>query len=336
MRINYLDTVTMYYECPFDFVKLFTNYWRWDNRDKNCNFHHFCIKAPHCFVRYFPNMYGYQRLYITFSLPKLYYQCNSNVFNVSDYDNHTFMKILYSELGTVLDVSKLPTSIADWQPSRIDLFRTRTINPLDRMEYLIGYGRRSYRGNSAITYMNTNYLVANNNSKHHGIVERDYNKTVEMQDKQSMLYGNLPIAIENQHEWLMHELETPADQFRYELALRRKAIIKYIQKFNRLLNMETVMDEQFQKMVLNDLVIKRGLNRQIFCKNDYRRIVKVIFKTTHSQKLALQLAESIRNKKPLPMSQSQFYRIKKELNSYFVNTATTNFVTIDGLDLLNY
>ena len=336
MSINYLDTVTMFYDCPYDIVNSFTTHWIWDNRDSDYNFHHFCIKTSHGFVRFFPYMYGYRRLYVTFSLPKLYYQCNSNVFNVSDYDNHTFMKILYSELGTVLDVSKLPPLLAEWQPSRIDLFRTRTINPLDRQEYLIGYGRRSYRGNSAVTYMNTNYLVANNKSKHHGIVERDYNKTVEMQDKQSMLYGNLPATIENQHEWLMHELEIPADQFRYELALRRNAIIKYIQKFNLPLNMETIMDEQFQKMLLNDLVIKRGLNRQILCKKDFRRVVKMIFKTSHSQKLALQLAESIRNKKPLPMSQSQFYRIKKELNSYFIDTATTNFVTIDGLNLLSH
>ena len=335
MSINYLDTVTMYYDCPHDIVNHFTTHWIWDNRDSDYNFHHFCIKAPHCFVRYFPYMYGYRRLYVTFSLPKLYYQCNSNVFNVSDYDNHTFMSILYSELGTVLDVSQLPTTIADWQPSRIDLFRTRTINPLDRQEYLIGYSRRSYRGNSAVTYMNTNYLVANNKSKHPGIVERDYNKTVEMQDKHSMLYGNLPAVVENQHEWLMHELDTPADQFRHELSLRRNAIIKYIQKFNLPLNMETVMDEQFQKMLLNDLVMKRGLNRQILCKKEYRRVVKMIFKTSHSQKLALQLAESIRNKKTLPMSPSQFYRIKKELNSYFIDTATTNFVTIDGLNLLS-
>lgn len=190
----------------------------------------------------------------------------------------------------------------------------------------------------SINYLDTvtMYLVANNKSKHHGILERDYDKTVEMLDKQSMLYGNLPAAIENQHEWLMHELEIPADQFRYELAIRRNAIIKYIQKFNLPLNMETVMDEQFQKMLLNDLVIKRGLNRQILCKKDFRQVVKMIFKTFHSQKLALQLAESIRNKKPLPMSPSQFYRIKKMLNSYFVDTATTNFVTIDGLNLLSY
>ena len=206
-------------------------------------------------------MFSYRRLYVTFSLPKLYYQYNNNVFNVSDYDNDTFMRILYNELGTVLDISKLPQFIAEWQPSRIDLFRTRSINPHDRKEFLYGYGRRSYRSNGAVTYMNTNYLVANNNSKHHSIVEREYNKTVEMQDKHSLVYGNLPVVIENEHEWLMHELDTHADQFRYEFSLRRNAIINYVQKYNLALNMETIMDERFQKLLLNDLVIKRGLNR---------------------------------------------------------------------------
>lgn len=334
MSINYLDTVTMYYECPFDLVNLFTIHWIRDNRDSNYNLHHFCVKTPFSFVRFYPFMYGYRRLYVTFSLPKLYYQCNDNTFNVSDYDNDTFMHILYSELGTVLDITQLSTTLADWQPSRIDPFRTRSINPLDRKEFLYGYGRRSYRGNGAVTYMNTNYLVANNNSKHPSIVEREYNKTIEMQDKHSLIYGNLPAVIENDHEWLMHEFDTRPDQFRYEFALRRNAIINYVQKYNLPLNMETIMNEQFQKKLLNDLVLKRGLNRRILCKKEYRRIVKFIFKTPHTQKLALQLAESIRNKKPIPMSKSQHYRIKKELNSYFIDTATTNFVSIDGLELL--
>ena len=94
------------------------------------------------------------------------------------------------------------------------------------------------------------------------------------------------------------------------------------------------MDEQFQKMIINDLIIQRGLHHQILSKKEYQRVTKIIFKTNHSQALALRLAESIRNKKPVPMSDSQQYRIKRELNSFYIDTATTNFVTIDGMKLL--
>lgn len=334
MSTNYLDTLTMYYPCTFDIRKLFTVHWVWDTRDTDSNFHHFCIKAPHCFVRFFPDMYGEKRLYVTCSVPKLYHQCNDNTFNLTDFDNDTFMNILGAEMGGVMDIAQLPTRLKDWQPSRIDLFRTRTINPADRQEYLYGFGRRSYRGNSAVTYMNTNYLTARKGSKNPGIVERDYNKTVEMQDKQSILYGNLPAVIEHEHEWLMHELDIPADQFRTEFSLRRNAVLRYMTKYNFPINMETVMSQKFQERLLNDLVIGRGLHYHILSKKEYRRIAKLIFPTSHTQDLALKLAESIRNKKPAPMSDSQRYRIKHELNSYYIDTATTNFVSIKGLELL--
>lgn len=173
MSINYLDTVTMYYPCPFDIVRLFTVHWILDKRDKDSNLHHFCVKTPYTFVRYYPNMYGVRRLYVTFSLPKLYHHCNNNTFNVVDYDNQTFMNILQEELGGVLDVSQLQTQLKDWQPSRNDFFLMRSINPSDRKEYLYGYGRRSYRGNGAVTYLNTNYLVANKNSKNPSIVKEN-------------------------------------------------------------------------------------------------------------------------------------------------------------------
>lgn len=334
MSINYLDTVTMYYSCPFDIRNIFITHWIWDNSDNDSNFHHCCIKTPYTFIRFFPNMYGFRRLYVTFSLPKIYHQCNNNTFNVTDYDNKNFMSILLIELSRVLDITKLPTKLKDWQPSRTDFFRMRYINPADRKEYLYGYGRRFYRGRGAITYMNTNYLVPTKDIKNASIVEREYNKTIEQQDKHSIIFGNLPAVIENEHEQLMHEFDTRPDLFRYEFSLRRNAIIRFITKYNRPLNMETIMDEQFQKMIINDLIIQRGLHHQILSKKEYQRVAKIIFKTNHSQGLALRLAESIRNKKPAPMSDSQRYRIKKELNSFYIDTATTNFVTIDGMKLL--
>ena len=250
MSINYLDTVTMYYECPFDIRTLFTTHWIWDDTNSNINLHHFCVKRPFIFIRFFPDMYGTRRLYATFSLPKLYRQRNDNTYHVPDYDNVTFMQILYGELGMVLDTTQLPTVLADWQPSRVDLFRNRSINPLDRTEYLVGYSRRYYRGNRAVNYKNTNYLVANNNSKRHNMLEREYNKTVERQEKQSLLYGYLPAAVELEHEDLMHEIEIPPELFRYEFSLRRNAVIKYVTKYNRPLNMQTFMEEEFQQEVL--------------------------------------------------------------------------------------
>lgn len=334
MATNYLDTVTMYHNCTFDIRRLFTCHWIWDNTNSDSNLHHFCIKTDHAFIRFFPNMYGVGLLYVTFSLPKLYYQCNQNTYNVTDYDNQTFMNILYSELAKVMDASNLPTALADWQPSRPDLFRMRAINPADRKEYLYGYGRLAYRGAVSTTYLNTNYLPSAKNCKRPNLLLRTYNKTIEQQDKRSLLSGNLPGVVEKDHEQLMHEFEIPNDQYRYEFSLRRSAIKRYCKKYNKPLNMETVMDERFQKFVLNELVMSRGLHYHILSKKEFRRVLPQIFPTKKSIDLALKLAESIRNKKPAPMKPHQQYRIKRVLNSWYISTATTNFVSIEGLKLL--
>lgn len=246
MSTNYLDTATMYYNCSFDLRRLFICHWIWDNTSSDSNLHHFCIKTDHAYIRYFPHMYGAGRLYVTFSLPKLYYQYNRNTYNVTNYDNHTFMTIFYSELGKVMDVSKLPTALADWQPSRIDLFRMRTINPVDRKEYLYAYGRLIYRGTASRTYLNTNYLPSSKNCKRPNLLLRTYNKTIEEQDKRSLLNGNLPSSVENDHEQLLHDFDIPADQYRYEFSLRRAAIKRFCANNNKPLNMETIMGEFFQ------------------------------------------------------------------------------------------
>lgn len=335
MRTNFLDTVTMFLICPFDIRRLFNTHWIWDNSDNDCNLHHFCIRTNHAFVRYFPDMHGMKMLYMTFSLPKFYNQCNNNTFNVTGYNNVTFMNILEAELGTVLDISQLSTSLADWQPSRIDLFRMTRINPINRKEYHYGYSRLIYRGVKSHTYLNTNYLPSSLHSKQPCVLLRSYNKTIEQQDKQSLLSWNLPSVVEREHEKLMLEMDIPTDQYRHEFSLRRNFIKRFCNKYNFPLNMETIMDERFQKMLLNELVISRGLHYNILSKKEYRRLMKQIFPTAHTQQLALKLAESIRNKKSAPMSVSQIYRIKRELNSFYISTATTNFVSIKGLELLH-
>lgn len=334
MATNYLDTVTMYHNCTSDIRRLFTCHWIWDDKNSDVNLHHFCIKADYAFIRYFPDMYRMRRLYVTFSLPKLYHKCSSNTFNVTDYENQTFMDMLRSELGKAMDVSKMPTALSDWQPSRTDLFRMRAINPVDRKEYLYAYGRLAYRGAVSTTYLNTNYLPSSKNCKHPNLLLRTYNKTIEEQDRRSLLSGNLPGAVENDHEQLMHEFDVPPDQYRYEFSLRRSAVKKYCKKNNKPLNMETIMSEDFQKFILNELVMSRGLHYKILSKKEFRRVLPTIFPTQKSIDLALKLAESIRNKKPAPMKKHQQYRIKRELNSFYISTATTNFVSIHGLELL--
>lgn len=122
--------------------------------------------------------------------------------------------------------------------------------------------------------------------KNASIVEREYNKTIEQQGKHSILYGNLPTVIENEYEQFMHEFDTSPDLFRYEFSLR-SAIIRFITKYNFPLFFETVMNEQFQKRVINDFIIQRGLHHQILSKREYQRVVKIIFKTNHSQGFAL-------------------------------------------------
>ena len=334
MSMNYIDTVTMYYQCCIDIRNLFITHWIWDNRDKNKNLHCFCIKTEYAFIRFFPSMYGYRRLYITFSLPKLYHHSKRNTYNLTDYDNATFMNNIEIELGKVMDISQLPTLLADWQPSRIDLFRMREIKPADRLEYHHGYSRLIYRGVRTTTYKNTNYLPSSLHGKYPCILLREYDKTVEEQEKQSLIYGNLPANIEIEHELLMQELDIPDHLYRYEFSLRRNAVIKFCNKYNRHVNMETIMSEKFQRYILNDLVISRGLHFNILSKREYRQIVLYLFRWKQTQDNALKMAESIRNRKPIPLKKHQQYRIQHELNSYFISTATTNFMSINGLNLL--
>ncbi len=334
MSINYIDTLTMFYNCSCDIRPLFTTHWIWDNREKDTDLHHFCIKTDYCFVRFFPDMYGAKRLYVTCSLPKLYHQSNRNTYNIKDYDNQTFMNILHAELGKVMNVSGLQTILSEWQPSRIDLFRMMMIDPIDRMEYHYGYSRLTYRGVQTTTYKNTNYLPSSAHSKQPCVLHRNYNKTIEEQEKRSLLFGNLPEVIENEHEALMLDMDIPDHLYRHEFALRRNYVKRFCDKYNKPLNMETIMSEQFQKRMLNDLVISRGLHYNILSKQDFRKIVPQLFKHKQSQLNALKMAEAIRNKKSIPLKPHQRYRTQHILNSYFISTATTNFVSIKALDLL--
>lgn len=331
---NYMDSLTMYYNCRMDIRKLFKAHWIYCDKSSNRNLHHYCIKTEYAFFRFYPMMFGTKRLYVTCSLPKLYRHSNDNTYNITDYDNDVFMDRLREEMDSVLDSSRLPTALCDWKVSRMDLFRMRKINPADRSEYMSAYSRLSYRGAEAVGYLNTTYLSSSRNTRRTNLLLRMYDKTVERQDRRSMLYGNLPAAVEKKHEQLMMNLDVPEDLYRYEFSMRRAAAKRFFKKYKKPDNMETVMDEAFQKDVLNELVISRGLCNTIYCKNEFRKAVGKIFRTEKSRKLALSLAESIRNKKPTTLTKSQRYRIKRELERHSVSTATTNFVTIKGLDLL--
>lgn len=341
--INYADTITMFYNCSFDIRNFFTTHWIWDHNSKKKDFHHFCVYTPSCFIRYFPNMFQKKRLYVTFSLPRFCHASKDNTFNVTNYFTLIFMTKLHQEFSMVIDTTIFPLpSLSDWQPSRIDLFRMRKICSMDRKEYHFAYSQLFYRGIQTKTYENTNYL-ASSNSRHPSLLLRTYNKTVEKQNKASMIFGNLPTVVEEFHEEsMMEELtsfssvspNSPYDLFRYEFSFRRAAIKRYCDKYQVPLNMQTVMEEDFQKMLLNDLIKSRRLNCTIYSKKEFRNIIKTVLKSKKSIDLAIKLTESIRNKKPIPLTTSQRQRITKELYQHGISVITTNFVTIQGLTLL--
>lgn len=335
MAINFLDTVTMYFESRSDLVPLFKNHWIYDVNNKDKNFHNYCIKTEHCFVRYFPNMYGCRRLYVTFSLPKMYHQSGNNTFNIQDYDNQTFMQRLEAELALVVAINTLPTALSAWMPSRTDLFLMRKINPADRKEYHYAYGRLMYRGIMSMTYLNTNYLASSKSAKRVGVLCRMYDKSKEISDKHIIAMGGIPPIIEGEHEILLGELDMPEDYYRYEFANIRPAIKRQVEKYNKPLNMETIMDEAFQKRWLNDLIYSRGLHCHILCKKEYRKAVDMLFCWQSTRDNAVKLAEAIRNKRPLPLTKNQRYRIQSVLKKSGISIATTDFISIEGLDFLN-
>ena len=324
MSINYIDTLTMFINCQYDLISFFTQHWIYDKRNTDNNYHNYCLKTDYCYLRYFPNMHGYRRLYVTFSLPKMY----------SKTDNNTFMQRLTEELAQGLDISKLPMTLKDWQPSRVDLFYMRTINPVDRKEYFYGYGRLSYRGVSTTTYLNTNYLPSSNSARRVGILLRMYNKEKEIKDKKIIKEGGIPKTIEEEHDNLMCKLEISQEHFRYEFASTRPAIRRLFDKLNIPLNMENIMREDIQITWFNRLIVSRGLDCNILNKKEYREAVNKIFPTKATRDNAIRLAEAIRNNNPLPLSPSQRYRIQRELKNHSISTATTSFITIDGLELL--
>lgn len=333
MPVNYLDTVTMYHVCRCGMEKLFTAHWVWDDTSDSPQFHHYFIQAGYVYIRYFPYLYGRRYLYVTFSLPKMYRGCNDNTFNINGYDDNTFMDKLNGALSTVMDISQYPVPLPGWQPSRLDLFRIRAIKPSDRMEYMYGYSRLTYRGKRAHQYKNTGYLPSSE-STHSSVILRSYNKTVEQQDKRSMFSGNLPAKVEKQHGAITGCTEMSPELYRYEFSLRRSALKRFCDKHGLPLDMETFMREDVQKIYLNELAQSRGLFLDILSKKDYRDMAKEIFPRQATYKSALALAESIRNNKPFPLKDHQRYRIQNKLKACNASTATTNFVTVMGIDRL--
>lgn len=331
MPTNRLDTVTMYATFHTDILNLFKGHWQWDNSDNEMHLHHWHSKTRHCYVRYFPDMWNRKRLYVTFSMPKLYNNSNSNTHPVMNFDTNIFMRRLFDELSKVIDVSIIPNSLKSWFPSRTDLFHMIQIDPLDSKEIHRAYGRLMYRGVQAHTYMNTVYL--HSASKNPSVLLRSYNKSVEIRDRRSMLAGILPPALEDYHEDMMMCAEYPYELYRIEFLLRRDAIKRYLGKMNLASDMLTMMDEGVQKHLMNTLIKARDMDLDILSRRTYQQVARAVAPTPKTEKNALGIASSIRNHKKPQFTAGQIRNVKKMMAQYGVSVVTADSINIRGISI---
>ena len=327
MAINYADTVSMYYDFnnKFPYNLVMPRPWKLNNRSKDVFLHHWYLKLDKMYLAFYPDMYGNGRLFVTFSLPKLLK--GSNVYNVSNFDEDKCYEIICTELSVfpwiILSPYNRPTSFTDWQVSRIDLFIMHHIPVGQRTDYQEAYELLTLPRYRTTRYKNTCYINSSfRPDKKSNKVFRSYPKLKEEQDRICLEY---PLAVHKMHETYLQTMDRVEDLYRFELMLRR-SIIKYeCQKRGLQPNMHELFKQEFQKELLSKMISAVGLDRNILCRNDFKKQVYQIFKTPKTKQNALLLARCIRNKQNVPLTSNQIYHIKKELKKHDIHFVTHRY-----------
>lgn len=330
MAVNYADTISMYYSFSNKYPYNITmpKPWKYNNHNNDAFLHYWYLKTDKMYFAFYPDMYGVGRLFAVFSLPRLLN--GSNTYNVRNFDEDRCYQIIMDELSVfpwaILAPYDKPKSFCDWMVSRIDLFVMHQIPAGQREDYEATYELLTLPRFRAVKYMNTCYLNSSlRPDKKSGKVFRAYPKIKEVHDR---ICAEYPLSIHRQHEIYLQTMDRLEDLYRFEFMLRRSVIIYECKKRNVSSNMHEVLQGDFQKGLLSSMISAVGLDRNILCINEFQKQIQNIFKTQKSKSNALLLARCIRNKRNVPLTANQIYRIKNELKKQGIHYVTHRYINL--------
>lgn len=330
MSINYADTISMYYNFANKYPYNITmpKPWKFNTHNKDAYLHYWYLKTDKIYFTFYPDMYGTGRLFVVFSLPKLLN--GSNTYNVKHFDEDRCYQIISNKLSVfpwvILAPYDKPNSFHDWIASRIDLFVMHQIPAGKREDYQQAYELLTLPRYRAVKYKNTCYLNSSfRPDKKSNKVFRAYPKIKEIQDR---ICAEYPLSVHRQHEIYLQTMDRLEDLYRFEFMLRRQCIIYECKKRNIPSTMHEVLQPDFQKELLSSMISAVGLDRQILRTTEFQKQVQGIFKTQKSKSNALLLARCIRNKRTIPLTANQIYRIKNELKKQNIHFVTHRYINL--------
>lgn len=239
---------------------------------------HFFINYKRITCRYYPNRYGVVQIWLTFSVPKLLKGNNLYPVTHSDIDVCMYNKV-NAILSEIFDINTIPTyNVSVWEVSRMDLFILHKIKPTMRKWYLKAYEHLNLGAYVPYKYKNTFYL--NSKLKKHkgaGSVVRIYPKLKEMQDKSiEELRKSIPLDVENDFEKYMILNDELVDYIRIEFQFRRQ-MIRYYHNRSKSVTVSDVMNQQFQENLINKMIMRLGLHRNIISRKNMKKVIDTSF-----------------------------------------------------------
>jgi hypothetical protein len=351
--INYTDTITAYIDYKESTTSLsMRGWWKDIQKDKHKNpLESWCYHANNVFLRYFPYFYGRSLLYIAFSLPKVYYSTNNNCSHVTNFDSLILDLQLDVILANHVDITQLPSSILDWQVSRLDLFYTHEVPEKDKDDYLHAYKLLYLPRHKNNQYKNTSYLMSNfKKYKSSSVVVRIYDKDVEMYEKGILTEANTLFYPTGVHEDVEKAIVIQDDgdlscvvdgvyysRIRIELQLRRRKLLNALK--SKSVTIRDVFNESFQTSMINNYFITLGLNRKILSSCNFRKHIDTNGFRTKKRANIITCARLIRKGKSpyiTGTSLSKDIVSRPTSNSYVkqLNTEGIHIVTTSTIDLI--
>jgi hypothetical protein len=264
-------------------------------------------------------MYGKTMLYITFSLPKVYNNSNSNRDNVESFNVH----VLDEKLNTIFkryiySYYSLPLSIMNWNVSRCDFFISHIVDRYHVPIYINTYKLLNLpRYKKYTKFESTCYIMSNFiKERPASVVLRIYDKNEEIKSKDMDL-----IDIAGQYD-------DTIGLIRIEIQAIRKKLIQLLGK--KEVTAADVFDLSFQKRIINDYIHKLGLDRKILCRSNFRSFINSLGCAQNKKDNIIDCARYIRNvKKCSNVSIHTLRNYIKELKKQGVH-----IITSDNIDLI--
>ncbi len=338
----YIDTLTSYIETNTTPIIDNTNVqWKFIKCSKKED-NHFFINHKNLTCRYYPNRYGISQIWLTFSIPKLLK--GNNLYPLSDTKIDICMyKKVNNILAEIFHINTIPTyDISTWEVSRMDLFILHKIKPNMRKWYLKAYEHLALGSYIPYKYKNTFYL--NSTLKKHksaGTVVRIYPKIQEIHDKNNkvLMREVIPRDVENDFEHYMIVNDELVDYIRVEFQFRRQ-ILRYYFNRSKSVTVADVMKESFQVQLINKMIKRLGLHRNIISRNNMKLLINKVFVKQPTRQRASDYIRLV-NGRGIYLStikkrytEGQIKYIRGILHKHNIHTVVSEFVDLEPVKLL--